>query len=255
MVKAYLNYRRKARNRHGIHSPFVYGLVEEVFRAKEWNKRKAVKALRKELKNCTDEIEITDFGAGSRVDNAPRRSIAKIVDVSSTPLRNAGLLQRLATHLGCENILELGTNLGLATAAMAASPGVKKLISLEGDANLSAIARSNLDKLNLKAEIITGTFEGNLSKALSQFEKLDLAYIDGNHRRDPTLDYFDAIANKTDQNGVIVVGDIHWSKEMEAAWEAIKKRAEVRVTIDIFTMGLVFFRKEMTPEHFIIHYK
>ena len=254
MAKAYLRYRRKAKTRHGIHSPFVYELIEKVFRGREWRESAAIKKLRKELLHSKEEIEIIDLGAGSHVDNHPKRRVGNIVKVSSTSTKEAGMLQRLADHLDCENILELGTNLGLTTAALAAAKSTKKIISIEGDASLSAMAEKNLKQLELKAEIINGSFEETLDTVLTKFDRIDLAYLDGNHRKAPTLSYFDSILNKTHHNSVIVVGDIHWSTEMEQAWDKIKSHPEVRVTIDIFSMGLVFFRKEMTPEHFTIKY-
>lgn len=251
---AYLRYRRKAKTRHAIHSPFMYDLVEKVFRERKWLKSDDIKKLRKELLQSNKELEITDLGAGSRVDNHSNRQISKIVKVSNTSLKNAGMLQRLADYLGCENILELGTNLGLTTAALAAAESTRKIISIEGDVGLAAIAQKNLEKLELDAEIIIGAFDEKLELILSKFERIDMAYLDGNHRKTPTLSYFNTILNKTHQNSVIVVGDIHWSKDMEAAWNEIKSHPAVCVTVDIFDMGLVFFRKEMTPEHFILKY-
>lgn len=254
IAKAYLRYRRKAKTRHGIHSPFVYELVEKVFRERNWLKSTDIKKLRKELLQSNEELEINDLGAGSRVDNHTRRQVSRILKVSSTSLKDAGMLQRLADYMNCENILELGTNLGLTTAALAAAESTRKIISIEGDAGLARLAQKNLEKLGLEAEIITGAFEEKLELVLMKFDCIDMAYLDGNHRKAPTLTYFNAILNKTHQNSVIVVGDIHWSKDMEEAWENIKSHPEVCVTIDIFDMGLVFFRKEMTNEHFIIKY-
>ena len=41
---------------------------------------------------------------------------------------------------------------------------------------------------------------------------------------------------------------------MEAAWEEVKKHPRVTVTIDLYDMGLVFFRQEQTPQHFRLRY-
>lgn len=254
MANAYLRYRRKAKTRHGIHSPFVYELVERVFRESKWHRSSDIKNLRKELLKSDLELEINDLGAGSRIDTNPKRKVSKIVKVSSTSVKDAGMLQRLIDFLKCKNILELGTNLGLTTAALAAAESTQKLISIEGDAGLARLAQRNLEKLNLKAEIITGAFEDELEPVLTKLECIDMAYLDGNHRKVPTLSYFNLILNKINRNSVIVVGDIHWSRDMEEAWNEIKSHSKVTVTIDIFNMGLVFFRKEMTPEHFIIKY-
>lgn len=254
MAKRYITYRRKAKNRHGVHSPFVYDLIEKVFKPRNWENRDAIKLLRKELLNDHSEIEIRDLGAGSRIDNGSSRKVSKLVKVSATPLKDSALLQRLADFLGSKTILELGTNLGLTTAVLASAKSKPEVVSIEGAPRLAEKAVKNLEKLNLNAQIITGSFEDKLALALSTFEKLDMAYIDGNHQKEATLTYFDAILEKTHNDSVIVVGDIHWSEEMEEAWDEIKKLPQVKVTIDIFDVGLVFFRKEMTSEHFTIYY-
>lgn len=254
-ARAYIDYRRRARTRHGVHSPFVYRLIEEVFKPRKFSRRDELLELRRELRNNRGTLKIRDHGAGSRVHTSDERRIRDIVKVSTTSLKDAGLLQRLGAHLQCRRILELGTNLGLTTAALAATPAVEKVISIEGDPGLAALARHNLSRMNLRAEILTGTFEECLEPALDKLGTVDLAYIDGNHRRKPTLAYFNKIADHCTENSVIIVGDIHWSAEMEAAWEEIKKYPGARMTIDLFSMGCVFFRKELSPQHFTIYYR
>jgi hypothetical protein len=41
---------------------------------------------------------------------------------------------------------------------------------------------------------------------------------------------------------------------MEEAWAAIKADNMVKVTIDMFHMGIVFFKKELTKQHFNIRF-
>lgn len=254
IAKRYIAYRRRAINRHGVHSPFVYDLIEKVFRKKHWENKAAIKNLRKQLLKNHTEIEVEDLGAGSRVDNNRRRKVSKIAKVSATPFQKSAMLQRLVDFMNYKTILELGTNLGLTTAVLASAKANPKIVSIEGAPELAAIAVKNLEKLNLKAEIIVGSFEDTLDLALGRFEKLDMAYIDGNHRKDATLEYCNAVIDKMHNDSVLIIGDIHWSEGMEEAWKLIKVKPEVRVTIDLFDMGLVFFRKEMTPEHYTIYY-
>src|SRR5690554_346153 len=254
IVKRYIAFRRRSVNRHGVHSPFVYDLIENVFRKKSMENKPAIKALRKQLLKNHALLEVNDMGAGSRVDNSPKRKISSVVKVSATSPKRAAMLQRLIDYMNYETVLELGTNLGLTTCVLASAKAKPLIVSIEGSPRLAENAVKNLEKLNLKAEIIVGSFKDNLDLALSRFTKLDMAYVDGNHRKQPTLEYFDTIADSMHNDSVIVVGDIHWSEEMEEAWSEIKNRDDVRVTIDLFDMGLVFFRKEMTKEHFIIRY-
>ncbi|MEM9053420.1 MAG: class I SAM-dependent methyltransferase [Bacteroidota bacterium] len=252
MAKAYLKYRLKAQKRHGVHSPFVYDLSEEVIHKRGAANTDAIEALRKELALDSSRIKIEDYGAGSRVNENNERTIAEIAKVSASPKKMAQLLQRLVSYLGLENVLELGTNLGLTTAYLA-SLQQTKIWSLEGDPTLASLAVKNLQKIDLEAEIVVGRFEDTLDLTLSQMERVDLAYLDGNHQKKPTLSYFEQILPFTSENSVVAVGDIHWSQGMEEAWEEIKRHGAVTLSIDLFDIGLVFFRTDRAEkEHFTI---
>jgi len=251
MVSAYLNHRLHARKRHGVHSPFVYELGEKVIYASGTRKVREIESLRRELIREKERIELTDYGAGSRRSNSSKRSISQIARYSSSPAKVSRLLQRLVAHFDFKNVIEIGGNLGLTTAYLAAAENAPKVISLEGDPGLARKAVKNLEKLEIRAEIIEGRFEETLALTLKQMEPIDFAYIDGNHREKPTLQYFEMISEKMRPNSVVAIGDIYWSKEMESAWESIKNHPLVTLTIDLFDLGLVFFRRDrVAKEHF-----
>ena len=80
----------------------------------------------------------------------------------------------------------------------------------------------------------------------------NLIYFDGNHSKKATLEYFELLLPTLTNDAVWIFDDIHWSKDMEEAWEIIKNHSKVKVTIDTFQWGIVFFRKEQEKEHFVI---
>lgn len=252
MAKSYLRYRLKAKSRHGVHSPFVYEIVEKVVQANGARKGAAIEHLRKALKKDTRLVEINDLGAGSRNGAGTSRTVGQIARGSATAPAQAAFLQRLATHLKCRNILELGTNLGLTTAYLASAGHAERTLSIEGDADLAKMAAANLAKLDVAAEVRCGNFDDLLEPALRELQSPDLVYVDGNHRKSPTLRYFDTITQYASENTLVVLGDIHWSCEMEEAWEAVQRSEAATVTIDLFYFGLVFFRKGQAREHFIL---
>ena len=75
--------------------------------------------------------------------------------------------------------------------------------------------------------------------------KFDFVYLDGNHRYEPTLRYIRWILGRAGEEAVIVVDDIYWSKGMQQAWKEIIRWPEVRVSIDLFHMGILLFRKDL----------
>jgi predicted O-methyltransferase YrrM len=82
---------------------------------------------------------------------------------------------------------------------------------------------------------------------------VDFVFFDGNHQKQPTINYFEICLQKAHEKSVFVFDDIHWSEEMEQAWAYIKNHPKVTVTIDLFWIGIVFFRTEQVKEHFIIN--
>lgn len=250
---AYLNYRLRAKTRHGVHSPFMYRIVEEVIQGEGAAREADIEALRKELRRSPKTVDVEDLGAGMRRGGKPlRRKLSEMAARSATPPVQAAFLQRLASHLNAGRILELGTNLGLTTAYLAAAPHAPQTVSIEGAPALAAQAENHLRRLGLKAEIITGSFEEKLPELIDGGFIPDFVYLDGNHRKAPTLQYFDLLARCIGEDGVVAVGDIYWSAEMEEAWEAVKADPRVTVTADLYRCGLAFFRKGQAREHFTL---
>lgn len=253
MAWAYLNHRIHAKRRHGVHSPLVFELGEKVFHIRGAVKSREIEGLRKGLTRNTEKIKLVDYGAGSRLSRGKFRTISQIVTNSATPAKVAQMLQRLIVFFDFKNILEVGTNLALTTAYLGAAPNRPRVISLEGDPGLVKKAVNNLEFLKIHAEVMEGRFEETLALALGKMERIDFAYIDGNHRKTPTLNYFREIVKYSHPDSIIALGDIHWSDEMEETWEMIKQMPGVTLTIDLFDLGLVFFRSgRLAKEHFRI---
>lgn len=253
-IASYIKHLAKAKNRHGVHSPFVYTLLDNVIYAQNKNVDPEIEQLRQDLLLSKALVEVTDHGVGSRVMKSSQRKISEIAHYSASNPKLSTLLMRLAIQLEAENILELGTNLGLTSLYLSNVPKAQ-IHSIEGCSNLIALAQGNFKKLR-RNNIISyqGTFKETLSSVLSKMQKVDLAYIDGNHQEKATISYFKEIFHYCHNDSVIIIGDIHWSSEMENAWKLIKDIPEVKVTLDLYSAGLIFFRKEQVKQHFLIRF-
>ena len=252
----YLIYRFKSTNEHGVHSPFVYDLLMNVvYNRTDYYAYRLIEQVREQLLSSKKTIHCTDLGAGSLKNNNVVKSIKQVAETAAKPPKYAQLLFRLVDHFQPTQILELGTSLGISTAYMASANSKAKVITIEGCTEIAGAAKHNFEQLELKnIEQLTGNFDTVLPHVLDKIEKLDLVFFDGNHRKQATLNYFNECLQKAHEGSVFIVDDIYWSAEMKEAWEEIKNNDRVKVTIDLFFMGIVFFRKEQVKQHFVIRY-
>ena len=259
LAKKYIQYYFKASNGkgHGVHSPFVYLFIKEVL-----NKNKStelfspIEVLRNELLHNKKIVQVWDRGAGSRQTENNNRAICQIAKAALKPKKYSALLHHIVAYFKPANVLEMGTSLGITTSYLAVANPLVAVVTMEGAPTIADLARENFNKLGIQnIRIVEGDFDNTLPVYLNEIQQLGLAYVDGNHKYEPTIRYFKYLMDKSDEHTVLIFDDIHWSAEMELAWELIKNTEAVTLTIDLFFIGLVFFRKaQKEKEHFIIRF-
>ncbi len=252
----YLKYLTVSKNRHGVHSPLVFDIIEKVFRNKQDKTEFAeIEKLRKELLKDSRTIKIRDYGAGSTLNPNKERKIADIAKNSAKSPSLGRIMHHLVEYAQSQNILELGTSLGLSSAYLASANPISKLYTLEGCPETAKIAQENFGKLKLSnIEIITGPFEETLQSTLDKVNSIDFAFFDGNHQYKPTIEYFEKCLKYAHENTVFVFDDIYWSEGMKKAWLEISKHPSVSHSIDIFFLGILFFKKNTQPLNFRIKF-
>jgi predicted O-methyltransferase YrrM len=259
LAKKYLYYYFTASNGkgHGIHSPFVFDFIINVLNDKKgYDCYNAIEKRRQELLHDTTVIEVEDFGAGSSIIKTNTRAIKDIAQSSLKPKKFSQLLFRMVQNYQPGTILELGTSLGVTTAYLAAGNSNAKVFTCEGAKNIAAIAKQTFSNLNLKnIALIEGDFTQTLAPLLQELHHIDFVFVDGNHRKAPTLDYFTQLLNCSAQSTILIFDDIHWSEEMEQAWAAIQQHPSVTLTIDLFFIGIVSINNDIkTKQHFRIRF-
>ena len=256
-AKAYLKYFFSARHRKGcsIHSPFLFDLITEGLHPNlPKSSFSKIEALRKTLISSKETITVNDPGAGSKKIKGQKRQISKIAKTSLTQEKYALLLVKLIRHFNISSVLELGTSLGITTLYLA-SANKTKVITIEGAENIGEIARKNFERLQAEnIRLIISDFSETLSKLNETKQNFDFVFIDGNHRYDATLDYFEKLKTLTHNNSILVFDDIHWSNSMQQAWQTIIADKSVTLSLDIFQFGIVFFKKELSKQHFVLRY-
>ncbi|MEJ5994801.1 class I SAM-dependent methyltransferase [Pedobacter sp. Du54] len=252
----YVKHRLTSKSRHGTHSPFVYKLVDEViydFSAKKVYEE--IEKQRKKLLNDDTILTISNLEAGSHLN---RRREKKVSEVAKNALKNPRLTQlvyRLAHHHPLQNIIELGTCLGITTVYLAKANPTATVVTMEGCPDTANVAYQNFVSLGLtNVELQVGNFNDLFPKEVENTAKLDLVYINGNRTKEATLNYFNTCLPNIHEGTLLIFNDIYWGKGMKDAWETIKAHPQVTVTIDLFAIGLVYFKKDQVKEHFKIKF-
>lgn len=241
---------------HGIHSPFVFEFIQKVLNdTTAYPEYVEVERLRNKLLAENYPVPMEDYGAGSKA-GPGSKSVRQITRHAAKTPKYGQLLYRIAKFYRPHYIVELGTSLGISSAYLASADRTSVMVTGEGNYAVATIAKNNFESLGLtNVRIITGNFDNTLPEMVSAIPHIDLAFIDANHRKKPTITYFNELMKKATSSSIIIFDDIHWSTGMEEAWSEIKDHPSVMLTVDLFFFGIIFFRPEFkVKQHFRIRF-
>jgi predicted O-methyltransferase YrrM len=251
-LQKYLWYQRRASTKYYLHSPFVFQFYLNVLEGEAGENIHRIHQLRKNLASDKSILQMQDFG----VHKFSSRTISEIEKSAAVAEQFGLVLYRLVKYFNPQQILELGTSIGISSLYLAMGNPGAKVLTLEGDPALKDMAVQNYRQLGItNIETMTGNFDDILKPAIERLPSLDLVFFDGNHTKAGTLKYFHLCLEKANENSIFIFDDIYWSPEMAEAWEEIKAHPKISLTIDIFQFGICFFIKEkLAKEKFVLRY-
>jgi len=255
-IARYIKYFFIAKNKHSAQAPFLYEFITKVLNNNSDDTICAkIEELRKELSKSKQTIKITDFGAGSHINDSKTRKVKDIAKNSAKNSKFGKLLYRIIQFYNPKNILELGTSLGISTLYLAKAEENSKVYTFEGCPETAKIAQQNFEKMDaININTTLGDFQNTLQETLKEINTIDLAFIDGNHQETPTITYFKKCLRYANNDTIFIFDDIHWSKGMENAWSYIKSHQKTTLTIDLFYIGIVFIKSELSKENHSIRF-
>lgn len=254
-IKNYLKYYFRAKTKYSIHSPFVFEFVTKVLEGRSGSeaKLKEIEMLRKTLLSSIEEIKVIDLGAGSIKNTTSLKKVNDIVKNSAKTRKYSRLIYRITEHYKLNKFLELGTSAGISSMYIAAA--ADEVTTVEGSPEIADLAMENFSKLNFRnIRLIKGNFDDVLPEILNKTNSFNCVFFDGNHREDATLKYFELCLPYVTNETIFIFDDINWSEGMKNAWHNIMQHPSVKVTIDLYFIGIVFFRKELSKENFVIRF-
>lgn len=239
---------------HHVHSPFVYHLVRHIITTRTINKALLRKArlYRASLTKNKQTITVTDYGTGAN--KSPLRKISAIAKRTAISDKYGLLLARMVEDYKPANIIEMGTSLGMSTFYLA-SCAQTPVITIEGCPNCSAVAQQTLTAHGISnVQYHVGNFDNVMEPLLDALPEIGLIYIDGNHTEDATLRYFELVARRATPTTIAIFDDIHLNPGMTKAWKRISNDSRVMTSIDIFQLGIIFFRTGCQKEHYTVRW-
>lgn len=251
-IWAYFRFLSKSTNQHGVHSPFVYSLVVKCFYDRK--KYPAYREWRKAQKSLYQDhsfLEMLDAGAETHVFSSNWPKVSVIAKNSSPKQKRAYLLNRLVSYFEIRNALELGTSLGLGSLAMRLQNNIN-LTTVEACPSTLKRAQQLFNFVGVNDIVTHQVRFKEFFEQLKPQQTFDLVFLNGHHDGKTSLGYVEKIIPFLHEDSIVILDNIHWSKEMKKAWEVLIKDRRISVSIDTFYWGLLFFRKGQEKEHFIL---
>ena len=250
----YLSYLLKAKGAHGLHSPFVYELYHKVVKeSPEYYDFAPIEHLRERLLRSNEIIETIDFGAGSG--GKKNKKVKDIAKRSSVPAKEGRLLFRLVNFMQPRNMVEMGTSLGISSLYQHKARPEAEMVTMEGSPGTSTAAGVNFRVMKADSiNRVVGDFAQTLPEVIKNLKYADYVFFDGNHRKEATIAYFKQFLPLATEHTVFVFDDIRWSTGMSEAWKEIINEPKATVTVDLFSVGLVFFNPAKVKQHFTLRY-
>ena len=247
----YIKYRWKAKGRRTNRSPFIQDFTGNCLNInKDSEDYLIINSLINTLNKDKKQIEIEDFGAGSKK-LGNQRSINLILKTSSSKGKYGDFLYRICKHYQFENILEFGTSLGIGSIHMQLGSKTSKITTVEACENTRELALSNFK--GIEANLITSihsTFDIFLKDSATNV--FDMIFVDGHHDGDALLRYMKSLEAYSDDNTIFILDDIRWSDSMLLAWNTLKESDEFHIIIDLFRFVMLIIKSSHTKEeHYI----
>ena len=253
-IKSYLNHWLLEENEHSLHAPFIYDFYKKVVKARSTKSAYLpIEKVRSGFLQSDKALSVVDYGSGS-ANGSNRKQVKRIASFGISRKKYGELLDKIADYIEAEEIVELGTSLGITTLYLSCEPH-RRVITMEGDPSLCAISQAVFDghkRENIK--LIEGNIDHTLAEILTQYSSVDLVFFDANHTYQATIDYFETMIRHKHDGTCFVFDDIHRDTDMERAWKEITKHFEVTLSIDLFQVGIIFFNPEIRKQHYILNY-
>lgn len=242
-MQAYLKYYFSALTKYKVHSPFVFKFVTDIFEDERfYHFMGVIENYRRNLLGTSDKIN-TETGIST---------VNQIVKKQAVSSKIGEILFKTVHEYKPNTILELGTNLGIATLYQATAESSNQIITLEEDTAIAAATQSYFKRLGTRnIELMSGKINENLSNALKKLETIEHLFFNDFWGYKDSLAYFETCMPYLVSNTVFIFRTPYANEDSVKFWNEIKQHPNVKLSLDIYDLGFLFFRSEQKE---VAHY-
>jgi predicted O-methyltransferase YrrM len=248
-------YRRmRYRKGHGVHSPFVFNLITKVIEESlPFYRFNEIEMERRKLHDCLEKLSYTDKrGVKEKKHTA---TVSAIVGQEAIKQKQGMLLFRLANYFKYKKILQIGTGVGISTLYLTSYNSDIQCISLEAVPAFADIAKRFLDsEMQATVAIHVGEYQQLLPEALTALQQVDMVYFKSKREQAHTIALFEQVLPHIHSNTCIVFDGIKATQQMRQVWKTICNHPQVTVTVDLYSMGIVFFDPKLHKRNYINYF-
>lgn len=242
-MQTYLKYYFSAITKYKVHSPFVFKFVTDIFEDERfYHFMGVIENYRRNLLGTRDKID-TQNGT---------KTVNQLVKTQGISPKSGAILFKMAHEYKPKTILELGTNLGISSLYQATAESNNSMITLEEDAAIATATQVYFKRLGTRnVELMSGAFNKNLPTALTKLGSVEHLFFNNFWGYEQSLTYFETCLPYFVPNTVFIFRDPYATTESIKFWEKIKQHPQVKLSLDIYDLGFVFFRSEQKE---VAHY-
>jgi hypothetical protein len=229
----YLSYLVQSDNLHGIHSPFLYRFAEQVLYHKEDKRLESIEYQRSLM-----------IKSQSKIEHMP---LSYFVDRFTLPAKYCYILTKIMEYLPVSNFREYGLCTGIETNYALSTPLQNNFSYQYFYKNANRVK----DKSN---EFLNQTRVSNSIDLEDGTSYWDIHFVHLHSNASDLWDYYDQIKPQLNHRTIIIVSNIRYTYDHFLAWKQLSNQPEIGVDLDLFRMGLLFFRKEQPKESFLLRY-
>ena len=251
--KSVLIYRGiRYRRGFGVHSPFVYNLISKVIDERNpYYSFTDIEMTRLAYKFNEDVVSYEDRNSG----NKRSATMSYLLYKEAISPKKGALLFRLANYFKSKNILQIGGGMGISTLYLTSYSKNVNCVALEDTKEFVPIIKDVIcNGSDKKIDVIYGEYKDTFQQALNELKELDLVYFNIPASKKFGYELFDTCVKNANDNTIIVINGIKANKDIRNHWDMICEREDVKVTLDLYSTGIVVLNPKLHKKNYIVYF-